>query len=163
MSFQKFKTNCYCVGGRHHISTLNLVAEIARKKKTGEEIKTIIGRCSFCNRKKYVTSSVNTKPAEGLGDFFKKLCRKGLDVSRKMAKNVLQNLGRAMEIGANVAQAFVSRNLKVDLSTLQELINFSHTRKGLYFGKFVCFMLYKWNNKHQHFTTLLHYWSQTMI
>ena len=42
--------------------------------------------------------SYNTIQAEGLGDFFKNLGKKGLNVSKKMAKNVLKNPGRALEI-----------------------------------------------------------------
>ena len=81
--------------------------------------------------------SDNTIQAEGLGDFFKNLGKKGLNVSEKMAKNVLKNPGRALEIGANVGTAFASRNPKAALSTLPEVINSYHTGKGLYLGKFV--------------------------
>ena len=81
--------------------------------------------------------SDNTIQAEGLGDFFKNLGKKGLNVSKKMAKNVLKNPGRALEIGANVGTAFASRNPKAALTSLPEVINFYHTGKGLYLGKFV--------------------------
>ena len=41
--------------------------------------------------------------AEGLSDFFlKSLGKKTVNASEKMATNVLQNLGTALEIGANV-------------------------------------------------------------
>ena len=83
--------------------------------------------------------------AEGLGDFFKSLGEKGLNVSKKMAKNLLKNPGRALEIGANVGSAFATRSPKAALSSLPELINFYHTDKGLYLGKFVYFISYKWN------------------
>ena len=81
--------------------------------------------------------SDNTIQAEGLGDFFKNLGEKGLNVSKKMAKNVLKNPGRALEVGANVGTAFASRNPKAALTSLPEVINFYHTGKGLYLGKFV--------------------------
>ena len=54
-----------------------------------------------------------------------------------MAKNVLKNPARALDIGANVGTAFVSRSRKADLSSSLELINFIRTGKGPYFGKFV--------------------------
>ena len=54
-----------------------------------------------------------------------------------MAKNVLKNPGRALEIGANVGSAFASRSPKAALSSLPQVINFYHTGKGLYLGKFV--------------------------
>ena len=80
--------------------------------------------------------SDNTIQAEGLGDFFKNLGKKGLNVSKKMAKNVLKNPGRALEIGANVGTAFASRNPKAALTSLPEVINFYHTGNGLYLPRF---------------------------
>ena len=64
------------------------------------------------------------------------LGKKGLNVSKKMAKNVLKNPGRALEIGANVGTAFASRNPKAALTSLPEVINFYHTGKGLYLPRF---------------------------
>ena len=52
MSFQKFKTNSYCVGQKHYSGTKNFVGEITVNKKTGREIKLLVGQCSICNRKK---------------------------------------------------------------------------------------------------------------
>ena len=48
----------------------------------------------------------NAKIADCLGEFFKNLGKKGRIVSKKMAKIVLKNPGRALEIGANVGTAF---------------------------------------------------------
>ena len=81
--------------------------------------------------------SDNTVQAEGLGDFFKNLGKKGLNVSKKMAKNVLSNRGRALDLTTKIATAAASRNSKQALSTLPELITFYNTGKGLYLGKFV--------------------------
>ena len=81
--------------------------------------------------------SDNVIQAEGLSDFFKNVGKKGLNVSKKMAKNVLSNPGRALDLTARVATAAVSRNSKQALSTLPELITFYNTGKGLYFGKFI--------------------------
>ena len=52
MSFQKFKTNSYCVDQKHYSSTKNIAGEITINKKTGREIKLLVGQCSVCNRKK---------------------------------------------------------------------------------------------------------------
>ena len=38
-----------------------------------------------------MTFSVNTKQAKGFGDFFENLRKKRLNVSKKMAENVLKN------------------------------------------------------------------------
>ena len=86
MSFQKFKTDSYCVGQKHYTGTKNIAGEITSNKKTGRETKLLVGQCSIYNRKKSMIVSDNTIQAEGLGDFFKNLGRKGLNVSKKMAK-----------------------------------------------------------------------------
>ena len=79
----------------------------------------------------------NTIHAEGLGDFFKSLGKKRLDVSKKMTKNALSNPGRALDLTAKIATAAASKNSKQALSTLPELIAFYNTGKVLYLGKFV--------------------------
>ena len=132
MSFQKFKTDSYCVGGRHRSATVKIYGDITYKGS-----KVLIGFCSGCNRKKSMTVSDNTKKAEVLGDFFENLGIKGLNVSKKMAKNVLSNPGRALDLTAKIATAAASRNSKQVLSTLPELITFYNTGKGLYLEKFV--------------------------
>ena len=132
MSFNKFKSDSYCVGGRHRSATVKIFGDIT---STGSKV--LIGYCSICNRKKSMTVSDNTIKAEGLGDFSKNLGKKGLNVSKKMAKNVLKNPGRALEIGANAGSAFASRSPKAALSSLPEVINFYHTGKGLYLPRFI--------------------------
>ena len=81
--------------------------------------------------------SDNVIKAEGLGDFFKKLGKVSSKAAKKLAPNALKNPSRFLEIGANVATAAVSKNPKAALSALPEVINFYHTGKGLYLGKFV--------------------------
>ena len=137
MSFQKFKSESYCVGGRHRSATINIVGDITINKKTGKAVKLLVGKCVICNRKKTMIVSDNVIQAEGLGDFFKNLGKKGLNVSKKMAKNVLRNPSRALDNTANIATAAASRNPKNVMSTLPELITFYNTGKGLYLGKFV--------------------------
>ena len=104
MSFQKLKTDSFCVGGRHRSATTKTYGDVTTKGS-----KVLIGYCSICNRNKSLTVSDNTKQAEGLSDFFKNLGKKGLNVSKKMARNVLKKPGRALENGANVGTAFASR------------------------------------------------------
>ena len=131
MSFQKFKNVSYCVGGRHRSTTKNFYGDITSKSS-----KVLFGYCSICNRKKIMTVGEKTIQAEGLGSFFKNLGRTSAKAKEKLATNVLKNPGRALEIGANVATAAASRNPKAALSTLPEVINFYHTGKSLYLGKF---------------------------
>ena len=84
-----------------------------------------------------MTVSEDTIKPEGLGDFFKNLGKKGLNVSKKMAKYVLSNPGRALDLAAKIATAAASRNSKQVLSTMPALITFYNTGKCLYLGKFV--------------------------
>ena len=137
MSFQKFKTNSYCVGGRHQSATKNIVGDITINRKTGKEVKLLVGKCLICDRKKTMIVSDNVIQAEGLGDFFKSLGKKGLNISKKMAKNVISNPGRALDLTAKIATAAASKNSKQALSTLPELITSYNTGKGLYLGRFV--------------------------
>ena len=132
MSFQKLKSDSYCVGSRQRSAR-----EIFNGDRTSKGSKVLICYCSVCNRKKSMTVSDKTIQAESLADFFKSLGKEGLNVSKKMAKNVTKNPGRALEFGANVGSAFATKNPKAVLSSLPEVIIFYHTGRGLYLGKLV--------------------------
>ena len=84
-----------------------------------------------------MTVSDNTTKAEGLGSFFKNLGKISAKAGKKLANNVLKNPGRALEITSNIATAAATKSPKAALSTLPEVINFHHTGRGLYLGKFV--------------------------
>ena len=86
--------------------------------------------------KKTIVSD-NVIQAEGLGDFFKNLGKKGLNISKKMAKNVLSNPGRALDITAKIATAAATKSPKSAISTLPEVIIFYHKGQGINLGKFV--------------------------
>ena len=137
MSFQKFKSDSYCVGGRHRSATKNMVGDITINKKSGKEVKLLVGKCVICDRKKTMIVSDNVIQAEGLGSFFKNLGKISAKAGKKLAKNVLSNPGRALDLSAKIATAAASKNSKQVLSTLPELITFYNTGKGLYLGKFV--------------------------
>ena len=131
MSFNKFKSDSYCVGGRHRSATVKIYGDITSKGS-----KVLIGYCSICNRKKSMTVSDNTIKAEGLGSFFKNLGKISAKAGKKLATNVLKNPGRALEITSNIATAAATKSPKAALSTLPEVINFYHTGKSLYLPKF---------------------------
>ena len=133
MSFQKFKTNSYCVGQKHYSGTKNIIGEITLNKKTSREVKLLVGQCSICNRKKSMIVSDDIIQAEGLGSFFKNLGKISSKAGKKLATNVLKNPARALEIGANIGTAMVSKNPRTALSTLPELLTFYNTGGGLYF------------------------------
>ena len=133
----KFETNSYCVGRKHHSGTKNISGEITINKKTNKEIKLLVGKCMVCNRKKSMIVSDDTIKAEGLGSFFKNLGKISSKAGKKLAKNVISNPGRALDLTAKIATAAATKSPKAALSTLPEVINFYHTGKGLYLGKFV--------------------------
>ena len=137
MSFQKFKSESYCVGGRHKSAMKNIVGDITINKKSGKEVKLLVGKCLVCNRKKTMIVSDNVIQAEGLGDFFKHLGKISAKVGKKLAKNVLSNPARALDLTAKIATAAATKSPKAALSTLLEMINFYHTGKGIYLVKFV--------------------------
>ena len=112
------------------------VGDITINKKTGKEVKLLVGKCVICDRKKTMIVSDNVIQAEGLGDFFKNLGKVSSRAAKKLATNALKNPARFLEIGANVAAATASRNPKAALSALPEVINFYHTGKGLYLPRF---------------------------
>ena len=132
MSFQKFENDSYCVGGRHRSATTKIYGSITFKVN-----KVLFGYCSICNRKKSMTVSDNTIKAEGLGSFFKNLGKISAKAGKKLAKDVISNPGRALDLTAKIATAAATKSPKAALSTLPEVINFYHTGKGLYLGKFV--------------------------
>ena len=57
---QKFKTNSYCVGGRHYSGTNNISGAI-----TSKGTKIVKGSCVKCKRNKSMTVSDATIEAEG--------------------------------------------------------------------------------------------------
>ena len=132
MSFQKFKSDSYCVGGRHRSATKNIYGDITSKGS-----KVLIGYCSICNRKKSMTVSDNTIKAEGLSSFFKSLGKISAKAGKKLATNVLKNPGRALEITSNISTAAATKSPRPALSTLPKVINFYHAGRGLYLGKLV--------------------------
>ena len=137
MSSQNFKSDSYCVGGRHRSATKNIVGDITINKKTGKEVKLLVGNCVVCNRKKTMIVSDNVIQAEGLGDFFKNLGKISAKAGKKIAKNVLNNPGRALDLTAKIATAAATKSPKAALSTLPEVINFYHKGRGVYLGKFI--------------------------
>ena len=110
---------------------------IYQLKKTGKEVKLLVGKCVICNRKKTMIVSDNVIQAEGLGDFFKILGKVSSKPAKKLAKNALKNPSRFLEIGANIATAAAAKSPKAALSTLPEVIKFYHEGRGFYLGKFI--------------------------
>ena len=103
MSFQKFKNDSVCVGGRHRSDTVKIFGDITSKAS-----KVLIGYCSKCNRKKSMTVFDNTIQSEGLSSFFKSLGKVSAKARKKLATNALKNPARFLEVSANVATAVAS-------------------------------------------------------
>ena len=77
-----------------------------------------------------MTVSDNTIKAEQLSSFFKNLGKISSKAGKKLAKNVLSNPGRALDLTAKIATAAATKSPKAALSTIPEVINFYHTGKG---------------------------------
>ena len=107
MSFQKVKSDNYCVGGRHRSSTVLIYGDT-----TSGGSKLLNGFCSICKKKKSMTVSDNTMQAKGLSSFFKNLGRMSAKAVKKLALNALKSPGRFLEIVANVTTAEASGNPK---------------------------------------------------
>ena len=150
MSFEKFKSDSFCVGGRHKCATKNIYGDI-----TSKDNNVLIRFCSICNRKNLWLLVIMLK-SEGLVSVFKKLGIVCADAGKKLATNALKNPAGFLENGANVATAVASRNPKAALSTLPEVINFHHTGRGLYLPRFTYLMLYKSNKRLLDYTHLHH-------
>ena len=52
MSFQQFKSDSFCVGGRHRSGTKNVVGGITFNKITGKQINLLVGKCIICDKRK---------------------------------------------------------------------------------------------------------------
>ena len=135
MSFNKFKNNSYCVGGKHYSATTNIRGDITQNKKTGAPVKLLRGTCSTCKRNKSLIVSDQTIQAEGLGDFFKHLGKATAKAAKNVGKKILSNPGRALELAANIGTAAASKNPKLIAATAPDIIKFVHQGKGLYLGK----------------------------
>ena len=83
MSFNNFKNNSYCVGGKHYSATTNIRGDITFNKKTSMSVKLLRGTCSTCKRNKSLIVSDQTIQAEGLGDFFRSVGKAAKNVGKK--------------------------------------------------------------------------------
>ena len=118
----KFKTNSYCVGGRHYSGTNNISGAI-----TSKGTKMLRGSCTKCRRNKSMTVSDATIEAEGLKDFFKSVGRATVNFGRKVANNPV----RALEIASKIGSAAASRNPRAAFSATPDLIKFATTGEGI--------------------------------
>ena len=91
--FNEFKTNSYCVGGRHYSGTNNMRGAI-----TSKSTKMLKGSCVKCKRNKSMTVSDATIEAEGLKHFFKSVGKATVNFGKKVANNPVRALKTASKI-----------------------------------------------------------------
>ena len=118
----KFKTNSYCVGGRHYSGTVNIRGAI-----TSKGTKMLKGNCVLYRRNKSMTVSDATIEAEGLKVFFKSVGKATVNFGKKVANNPV----RALEIATKIGSAAASRNPRAALSATPDLIKFATTGEGI--------------------------------
>ena len=119
---KKFKTNSYCVGGRHYSGTNNI-----RGFVSGKGTKMLKGNCVECRRNKSMTVSYATKEAQGLKDFFKSVGKATVNFGKKVADNPV----RALEKAIKKESAAASRKPRAALSSTPDLIKFATTGEGI--------------------------------
>ena len=118
----KFKTNSFCVGGRHYSGTNNICGAI-----TSKVTKMLRGSCTKCRGNKSTTVSNATIEAEGLKGFFKCVGKATVN----FGKNVENNPVRALEMASKIGKAAASRNPRAALSATPDLFNFAATGEGI--------------------------------
>ena len=121
-NFNKFKTNSFCVGGRHHSGTNNIRGFITSKGTN--MLKAISVKCT---RYKSMAVSDATKGVERLQDFFKSV---GI-ATVKFGKKVANDPVKALEIENKIGSAAASRNSSTALSATPDLIKFATTGEGI--------------------------------
>ena len=87
--------------------------------------------------KKPVIACDSTIADDRLGKIFCNLGRRTAKACKELATNITRNHGRALEIGAKLGTAAVSKNPNAALSTITLVINFYHTGEWLYSEKIV--------------------------
>ena len=118
----KFKTNSYCVSGRHYSGTINIRGVVSAKGT-----KTLRGKCVECRRNKSMTVSDATIEAEGLNDVFKSVGKATVNFGKKVANNPVG----ALEIASKRGSAAAIRNPRAALSATPDLIKFATTGEGI--------------------------------
>ena len=120
--FNRFKTNSYCVGGRHYSGTNNITGVV-----TSKGTKMLRGNCVKCRRNKSITVSDATIEAQGLKDFFKSVGKATVKFGKKVANNPV----RALEIAIKIGSAAASKKPRAALSVKPDLIKFATTGEGI--------------------------------
>ena len=133
MSFNNFKCNSYCLGGKHYSATTSIYGDITQNKKFGLPVKQLRGTCSTCKRNKSPLVTDQTIQAERLGDFFKHQGK----AAKNVRKKILNNPGRALEIAANNGTAAANKNLKLFAATAPGFIKFVHQKRAYIGLKFI--------------------------
>ena len=126
---QIFKTNSYCVGGRHYSGTNNKRGFIGEpgSRITSKGTEMLRGNCVKRKRNQSMTVSDATIDAEGLKDFLKSVGKATVNFGKKVANNQV----RALEIASKIGFAAASRNPGAVLSATPDLIKFATTCEGI--------------------------------
>ena len=127
MSFNRFKNNSYCVGGKHYSPTTSIYGDIRNNN-----VKVLRVTCMMCSRNKSLIVFYRTINREGLGDFFKHLGKAAGSAAKNVGKKILNNPGRALEMAAKIGPAAASKNPKLIAASAPDVIEFVHQGKGSY-------------------------------
>ena len=120
MSFNKFKNNSYCVGGKHYSATTNFHGGLTNRKNT--MVKLLRGFCTTCKRNKSLIVSDQTINGKRLRDFFEHLGKAAGSAAKNVGKKILNNPARALELAANIGTAAPSKNPKLIAANAPDII-----------------------------------------
>ena len=135
MSFRKFKSDSYCVGGGHKSGTKNIVGEITYNKKSGKEIKLLVGKCVICDKRKSMIVSDNVIQAEGLGDFFKSLGKKRIKCIKKDGKKRIKQPRTSLRLNSNNSNSSSFSKFQTGFINITRVDNVLQHRQRLVLGQ----------------------------
>ena len=119
---KKFKTDSYCVGGRHYSGTIDKRGYVSTKGT-----KMLKDNCVNCKRNNSMSISDATIEAEGLKDCFKSVDRATVNFGNKVSNNPVRALEKVIKIGSAAA----CRNPKATLAATPDLMKFATISEGI--------------------------------
>ena len=129
----------------------NIIGDITSKLS-----KVLVGVCVVCSQRKSMTASNNTIITKGFSGFLKNSVEKGLNVSKRMAKNVLSKPPRALDITQTLLQQRQTGNLKKYYQHYEKRKISIIGQKGLILKNLFVFKPSEWRKKHKNYTHMRH-------
>ena len=121
-TFNRFKTNSYCVGGRHYSGT-NSIKGFNSSKGT----KMLKANCTICRRNNSMTVSDAAIEADGIEGFLKGVGKATVTFGKKVANNPV----RALEIASKIGSAAATKKSRAALAATPDFNKFAISGEGI--------------------------------